>query len=106
MTIIRKNVKKGSIIHSDENAAYNAVSKEGYGHGMVQHSAKEYARGPIHVNNLENFWKHLKGSINGTHMQVSKRHLAKYAKEFEFRFNRRSEPASMFPSLVSSFPQP
>ncbi len=106
MPIIRKNVKKGSIIHSDENAAYNDVSREGYAHGRVQHSAKEYARGPIHVNGLENFWKHLKGSINGTHMQVSKKHLPKYAKEFEFRFNRRDEPASMLPSLLSSFPQP
>jgi len=47
-----------------------------------------------------------KGSINGTHMQVSKKHLAKYAKEFEFRFNCREEPSSMFPALVSEFPQP
>ena len=49
---------------------------------------------------------HLKGSINGTHMHVSKKYLARYAKEFEFRFNNRKAPISMFPSLVSSFVKP
>ena len=92
--------------HSDENAAYNDVSREGYGHSVVTHSAKKYARGPIHVNRFENFCKHLKGSINGSHMAVSKKDQAKYAKGCEFRFNRRDEPASMLPSLLSSFPQP
>jgi transposase len=99
-------IKKGSVVYSDELRAYRHLSKEGYDHAKVKHGSGEYARGPVHVNGLENFWKHLKGSINGTHMAVSKKHLGKYAKEFEFRFNRREAPASMFPALLSSFPQP
>ena len=39
-------------------------------------------------------------SIKGTHVHVSKRHLAKYLAEFEFRWNLRDDPASMFPLLL------
>jgi len=72
----------------------------------VNHGAGEYANGDTHVNNLENFWKHLKGGIRGTHIHVSGKHLPKYAKEFEFRFNRRENASSMFPALVSQFSKP
>jgi hypothetical protein len=67
---------------------------------------KEYVSGDCHVNGIGNFWKHLKGSINGTYMSVSKKHMAKCAKEFEFRFNSREKPSAMFPALVPQFPQP
>lgn len=97
------NVTKGSTCHTDEHRPYRRLRKLGYEHQMVKHSAKEYARGNSHVNSLENFWKHLKGGINGTHIHVSKKHLAKYAKEWEFRFNHRSNPSEMFPALVSTF---
>ena len=62
--------------------------------------------GETHINNLDNFWKHLKGSIRSTHIHVSKKHLHKYAKEFEYRFNSRDNPSVMFPALVSQFPKP
>ncbi len=35
-----------------------------------------------------------------------RKHLDKYADEFEFRFNRRTAPASMLPELLSTFPSP
>jgi transposase-like protein len=106
LPIIKENVKQGTMVHTDTLRSYAQLSKNGYTHNTVNHEAKEYVRGRVHVNGLENFWKHLKGSINGTHMQVSKKHLAKYAKEFEFRFNWRERPDLMLPSLLSSFPQP
>jgi len=46
----------------------------------LDHGAHEYAKGDTHVNGMENFWKHLKGSIRSTHIHVSKKHLHKYAK--------------------------
>jgi transposase len=70
------------------------------------HGAGEYVVGKTHVNGLENFWKHLKGGIRGTHIHVSKQYLHNYAKEFEFRFNRRGNASSMFPALVSQFSKP
>jgi transposase-like protein len=103
--IIEANIAKGSDVHTDNLRSYDDLTKAGYNHETVSHTTGEYVRGSVHVNGVENFWKHLKGSINGTHMHVSKKHLDKYTKEFEFRFNRREVNASMFPSLVSEFPQ-
>jgi transposase len=102
---IEDNIAKGSTIHSDELSSYQDMQKLGYTHSTVDHGAGQYADGLSHVNGVENFWKHLKGSIRGTHMGVSKKHLGKYVKEFEYRFNQREKPASMFPDLVSQFPQ-
>jgi transposase len=42
----------------------------------------------------------MKRSIRGTHVHVSRKHLAKYLAEFEFRWNLRDDPASMFPLLL------
>jgi transposase-like protein len=44
-------------------------------------------------------------SIGITHASVSSQRLERYVKEFEFRFNRRNVPASMFTSLISEFPE-
>ena len=102
--IIQETVEPGSTIHTDEMKSYKLLGKMGFKHQSVRHRFREYVTGNCHTNGLENFWKHLKGSINGTHMHVSKKHLPKYAKEFEFRFNRREKPSSMFSALVSEYP--
>lgn len=60
----------------------------------------------VSVNTIESFWRQLKAGINGTHVWVSGKHLGKYAKEFEFRFNRRNFPERMLPELLSVFPSP
>jgi transposase len=104
--LIEENVTQGSTVHTDELRSYKGLAKKGFTHKTVNHGAGEYASGDTHVNNLENFWKHLKGGIRGTHIHVSKQHLHNYAKEFEFRFNRRGNPSAMFPALVSQFPKP
>ena len=104
--IIEENVMPGATVHTDELRSYNALSKKGYKHESVNHGAGEYVRGNSHVNGVENFWSHLKNGIRGTHVHVSKKHLHKYAKEFEYRFNSRKQPSAMFPALVSQFQKP
>jgi transposase len=104
--IIEENVQKGSTTHTDEFISYHSLGKKGYNHKVVRHNEKEYVLNGSHVNGLENFWKHLKGSIRSTHIHVSKKHMHKYAKEFEYRFNSRENPSEMFPALVSSFVKP
>ncbi len=76
----------------------------GYWHKTVNHAHEQYVSPTgTTVNAIEGFWRHLKSSIAGTHISVSPKYLGTYAKEFEFRFNRRNDPASMFPALVSTF---
>ena len=100
--IIAENVTKGSTVHTDELRSYTGLSKSGYRHETVNHGREEYVNGSCHVNGLEGFWARLKLSIHGTHMHVSGKYLQNYAKEFEYRYNRRHRPASMFDDLVAN----
>jgi transposase len=104
--IIEENVTKGSTVHTDELKSYNGLEKVGYTHQTVHHKAGQYVNGISHTNSIESFWARLKNSVKGTHVHVSRKHLGKYAKEFEFRYNSKAAPISMFPSLVSTFLQP
>jgi len=103
---IEEHVEPGSTIHTDELKTYDHLAGEGYDHQQVNHSLGEYVSGDSHVNGAENFWKHLKCSIDGTHMAVSPQHLEKYVKEFEYRFNNRENPRGMFFELVKTFAVP
>lgn len=99
--IIRENVEYGSTISTDELSAYNVLPVYGYQHGKVSHRQKQYVNGLFHVNNIENFWKHLKGGIRSTHMSVSPKYLQNYIEEFGFRYNHRKEPGTMFYRMLS-----
>jgi transposase-like protein len=106
MPHIMLHVRKGSRVATDEAGAFRGLREEGYRHGTVNHSAKEYVRGPVHTNTIEGFWAWLKRGINGTHVHVSRRHLPKYLGEFEFRFNLRHHPNLMFDVLLAAFARP
>jgi len=103
--IIEANVEQGSTMHTDEWWAYKGLYSKGYGHKTVEHGAGEYANGDCHVNTIEGYWSFLKNGIRSTHIHVSGKHLEKYAKEFEYRFNSRENPSQMFPELISSYPE-
>ncbi len=104
--IIEANVVKGSDIETDELKSYSGLAAKGYDHATVNHSAGEYvSEDGVTVNSIENFWRHLKCSIKGTHISVSPKYLERYAKEFEFRFNRRMRPETMLSELLSRFPE-
>jgi transposase len=100
---IQANVASGSVMHTDEWLAYRGLGAKGYTHETVYHGCGEYARNGIHVNGIEGFWSQIKRSIKGTHVHVSKQHLAKYLGEFEYRYNMRKTPEIMFSRLLASF---
>lgn len=50
---------------------------------------KEYVRGDVHTNTIENFWSVLKRQIYGTHHQVSRKHIQKYLDEVSFKYSTR-----------------
>ena len=103
---IAKYVKRGTRVSTDEAKAFMNLGQYGYRHGTVNHSIKEYVRGPIHTNTIENFWLWMKKSISGTHVSVSGKHLPKYLGEFEFRYNLRHTPTAMFDLLLTAFVKP
>ncbi len=101
---IRANVVKGTEIHTDELKSYRVLPKHGFEHRRVNHSKGEYAtKDGVTVNSMESFWAQLKRAIKGTHIHVSRKHLWKYAKETEYRFNRRASADTMIDELLSTF---
>jgi transposase-like protein len=94
------NIEPGSRITTDEHKSYRYLALAGFKHGTVLHSREEYVRGDDHTNTIEGFWSLIQRAIKGTHVHVSRQHMAKYLSEFEFRWNLRKSPEAMFPVLL------
>jgi transposase-like protein len=84
-----KNIALGTNLITDENPAYKTVAKNQFNHESINHKKKEYVRGNIHTNGVENFWSHFKRGIIGTYYHISPKHLDYYLHEFSFRYNTR-----------------
>lgn len=89
LDVIDRFIKKGSTVVSDGWSGYKNV-KDNYRHEVVQHSLGIYVnkRG-FHTNGIEGYWSHFKRMIIGVYYLVSPKHLPKYCKESEFRYNTR-----------------
>lgn len=57
--IISDAVEFGSTMYTDEWQAYKFLKLD-YNHAYVNHSQKEYVRGAVHTQNIENFWSIMK----------------------------------------------
>jgi transposase len=101
---VKKWVKEGSRVMTDDATIYRGIDIQGFAHESVDHSAHEYVRGDAHT--IENFWSMLKRGINGTYIHVSKKHLQKYLWEFEYRHDLRQSPHVMFEILLIAFHKP
>ena len=86
--IITEQVAKDTQVMTDESMAYSRLRDE-FPHGSVKHRHKEYVRGPIHVNTLENYFSILKRGLTGVYQHVGEGHLRRYIGEFDFRYNHR-----------------
>jgi transposase-like protein len=87
---IRENVSRKSTIMTDDWLGYRGVGKDFKGgHKIVRHSLGEYASGDVTTNTAESYFALLKRGVHGTFHHVSKHHLKRYCKEFEFRWNYR-----------------
>jgi transposase-like protein len=89
MDAILQNIEKGSNIYSDALPAYDSLLLSGFLHQFVNHT-KEYVRGEVHTNGLENYWSLLKRGLKGTYISVEPFHLHRYADEQAFRYNNRA----------------
>lgn len=87
-----KLAEETMLIVTDEHKGYQGIGDEDTLHAYVDHSKKQYVRGIVHTNTLENVWTLFKRSIVGSYHQVSEKHLDRYLDEFEFRFNNRDNP--------------
>jgi len=97
--VIRKNVRKGSKVNTDEWTAYKHLAPD-YDHRTVLHGIKQWVVGTCHTNSIEGYWSLFKRSVLGTHVHISAKHMPKYLAEFDFRYNTRKIPHRMFALLL------
>ncbi len=92
--LICLNAQNSAIIVTDEFCSYRGLDKKYKAHKVINHGKKEYVRREVHTNTLEGFFSHLKRGITGCFHHVSKEHLHRYLKEFDFRYNHRKDSDS------------
>lgn len=86
--IIKKRIKLGSNIFSDEGTWYTGLVGLGYVHRTVEHGKEECVKGEVHINGIEGFWGLSKTNMH-TYKGIKKTNWIFYIKEMEFRFNNR-----------------
>lgn len=79
-------------LYTDEHPAYFGIQDEDTKHESVDHKKREYVRGDVHTNSIENAWSLFKRSVVGSYHKISEKHLDAYLDEFEWRFNNRKNP--------------
>lgn len=109
--LIKKFVKKGTTVYTDEYQIYNSLEAWGYTHLTVNHSKGEYARDEdgdgfyeIHVNTMEGTWSLLRSWIR-PHRGISQEKLPIYVGFFEFVHNARKRGKTLLKELLSTIIQ-
>ena len=74
-TEILNHLMPGSKLYTDSAKLYQHIPKE-FTHQFVDHM-KQYVRGRVHTNGMENFWSLLKRGLNGTYVAVEPFHLSR-----------------------------
>lgn len=97
---VQRNVERTASVFTDAATAYAGLGRS-YLHQTIDH-VREYVRGNVHTNGIENFWSLLKRSIKGTYVHVAPFHLQRYAVEQASRFNsRKINDGSRFELVLS-----
>ena len=87
--ILLENIASEATVYTDEAGQYRRLGDAFAEHDNVSHSAGEYGRGPVHTNTIEGYFSIFKRGMKGVYQHCSKKHLHRYAAEFEFRYNNR-----------------
>jgi transposase-like protein len=87
-----KIANDADLICTDQHKGYEGIGDDDTIHASVNHAEKQWVRGIVHTNSLENVWSLFKRSIVGSYHQISVKHIDRYVDEFEFRFNNRNNP--------------
>ena len=89
--ILVRNASRKSKLYTDESRLYTTTGQEFAKHETVHHSSKEYVRGDVHTNTIENVFSVFKRGMLGVYQHCGEAHLFRYLREFDFRYNRRTK---------------
>ena len=98
---VERAVKRGTVVYTDQHPGYGVLASA-YTRRIINH-AREYARGRVHTNGIENFWSLLKRTIKGTYVSIDPFHVFRYVDEQVFRFNnRRGSDGERFVAMLAA----
>jgi transposase-like protein len=86
--LILKHCGFATKIYTDQHVGYEGLDAARFIHKTVNHT-KEYVRGEVSTQAIENFWSCLKRTLQGTYVAVEPFHLDLYLAEQVYRFNNR-----------------
>ena len=87
--ILTEAVEPSAHLMSDEWKAFVSLGTAFAAHYTVHHKAREYARGPVHINSAEGFNDRVRRTVSGVFHHISP-HLADlYFNEIGFRWSQR-----------------
>jgi len=95
--LVKANVEKGSTLITDAYVPYRGLN-QWYTHVSVKHGEGEnkYVTDNFHhTNSIEGYWSVFKRGIIGTYHYMSRKHLHRYCKEYDYRYNERKETDGM-----------
>ncbi len=98
-------VEPGSALFTDKSGNYHSSQKK-FERFSVNHKRKQFSDGIVHINRVEAFWHHVKGSIRGTFKSVSKQHLQEYLDAFAFHYNNRHNDRKRFSVCSEAYCSP
>jgi transposase-like protein len=90
--ILSANVAAEARLRTDEAKFYITPAKAYAEHGVVAHAREEYVSRTdptVHTNTVEGFYSIFKRGMKGVYQHCSKKHLHRYAAEFDFRYSNR-----------------
>ena len=92
-SFMKRNVKPDTRIITDGWRGYNALGNAGFKHTGVIASGEAAGE---HLPIVHVMFSNMKAWLNGTHHGVSRKHLHRYLREWNYRFNRRNGPVAEY----------
>ena len=94
--IIKEQISKDTDLMTDTAPWYSPfrgqnLSNDFNTHQTVNHDIREYVRGDVHSNTVENYFSIFKRGLNGIYQHCSKQHLKRYLCEYDFRYSYREK---------------
>jgi transposase-like protein len=91
--ILSANLACEARLMTDDARFYKPVGRDYAGHYVVAHATGEYVNADdptVHTNTVEGFYSIFKRGMRGVYQHCAKKHLHRYAAEFDFRYSYRA----------------
>jgi transposase-like protein len=102
--IIEANVRRMSMLHTDEGFLYKRIGLRGFRHRAVQHATEYVDDQGTHCNGVESLWAVLKRGRYGVYHKIGRKYAQRYCDEVAFRINHNGDGfRSVFANCENGF---